>query len=151
MGRHRRRRTVHRRRTGSRVPRPVHRTRTRSQARQVANLPVSRAPQPDTVCDLDPDCGQAATWTVVSDIADEEGRQTYFQDVCLTHLPEALLGYELWVEESAAGDQPYSWRIEVRPYEPEPPQPEPETCVHGLSAWLCEDPVNHYPPDHYPF
>lgn len=24
---------------------------------------------------------------------------------------------------------------------------EPETCEHGLSAWLCEDPINHYPAD----
>jgi hypothetical protein len=22
-----------------------------------------------------------------------------------------------------------------------------ETCPHGLSAWLCADPVYHYPPD----
>jgi hypothetical protein len=22
-----------------------------------------------------------------------------------------------------------------------------EECHHGLSLWLCEDPVNHYPPD----
>jgi hypothetical protein len=22
-----------------------------------------------------------------------------------------------------------------------------EECSHGLSAWLCEDPINHYPPD----
>lgn len=23
------------------------------------------------------------------------------------------------------------------------------TCHHGLSQWLCADPVNHYPPDSY--
>lgn len=23
------------------------------------------------------------------------------------------------------------------------------TCSHGLSAWLCADPVNHYPADRY--
>lgn len=28
---------------------------------------------------------------------------------------------------------------------------EPEQCHHGLSAWLCEDPINHYPPDHINF
>ena len=22
------------------------------------------------------------------------------------------------------------------------------TCVHGLSEWLCADPITHYPPDH---
>lgn len=22
-----------------------------------------------------------------------------------------------------------------------------EDCVHGLSAWLCADPINHYPAD----
>lgn len=21
------------------------------------------------------------------------------------------------------------------------------TCVHGMSAWLCADPINHYPSD----
>ena len=22
---------------------------------------------------------------------------------------------------------------------------EEELCVHGMSAWLCVDPINHYP------
>lgn len=26
-----------------------------------------------------------------------------------------------------------------------------EDCVHGLSAWLCADPINHYPADHETF
>lgn len=26
-------------------------------------------------------------------------------------------------------------------------QVEHELCHHGLSAWLCEDPINHYPSD----
>lgn len=29
-----------------------------------------------------------------------------------------------------------------------PPEPEPEICDHGLSLWLCADPMWHYPPDH---
>ena len=28
-----------------------------------------------------------------------------------------------------------------------PADQAPETCAHGLSAWLCADPVNHYPAD----
>lgn len=24
-----------------------------------------------------------------------------------------------------------------------------EDCAHGMSASLCADPINHYPPDHY--
>ena len=24
---------------------------------------------------------------------------------------------------------------------------EEEECPHGLSLWLCADPINHYPPD----
>jgi hypothetical protein len=28
--------------------------------------------------------------------------------------------------------------------EPEPVDDEP-ACIHGMSAWLCEDPINHYP------
>ena len=28
-----------------------------------------------------------------------------------------------------------------------PPEPEPEQCHHGLSAWLCADPISHYPRD----
>lgn len=22
-----------------------------------------------------------------------------------------------------------------------------EECVHGMSLWLCADPITHYPPD----
>lgn len=28
-----------------------------------------------------------------------------------------------------------------------PPTPLDESCIHGLSLWLCADPLNHYPAD----
>lgn len=45
--------------------------------------------------------------------------------------------YEMWCEADFA------------PLSPELVQflPRDEQCEHGLSAWLCTDPINHYPAD----
>jgi hypothetical protein len=47
-------------------------------------------------------------------------------------------------ERSLLDQQVYVWG-ESEPWYPDPPAWMTEVCEHGLSAWLCEDPVNHYP------
>jgi hypothetical protein len=49
-------------------------------------------------------------------------------------------------ERSLLNQQVYLWG-DSEPWEPDPPAWMTETCEHGLSAWLCEDPINHYPRD----
>lgn len=95
-------------------------------------------------------CQEPVRWAVSETVADEDGQRTYHDGACLAHLHERLHEYEVWADTPEA-QHDYAWTITVTPWVPEPePQPEPE-CVHGLSLWLCADPVNHYPPDNYPF
>lgn len=55
---------------------------------------------------------------------------------------------EVWKHEYCNHEAGYYWCEDQEDDEDDDEEPYvEEQCVHGLSLWLCADPVSHYPRD----